>query len=221
MKRGVATRRHCEESPRGCQHQTVWCVCGSYFVFLRGSLAQTSAEVFPLSWTRQVPLRHVGNALVCFTSTDGRGGLWGWQLWASSLGTPSDGGEGGGYGVPLTRTNCLECEVRANTAGRISSLLWTLLVFLLVKVPIIFHCELLAFQKPSVASFKTRWLTLFKLELVLFRNKKSWLNWDITNILYTMERLHADLFLFSYQDFFIFTCPFKKNKTWQPCTQDT
>lgn len=90
--------------------------------FLRGSLAQTSAEVFPLSWTRQVPLRHVGNALACFTSTDGRGGLWGWQLWASSLGTPSDGGEGGGYGVPLTRTNCLECEVRANTAGRISSL---------------------------------------------------------------------------------------------------
>lgn len=27
-----------------------------------------------------------------------------------------------------------------------------------------------------------------------------------------MERLHADLFLFSYQDFFIFTCPFKKKK---------
>lgn len=92
------------------------------------------------------------------------------------LGPPPMAGVGGGYGVPLTRTNCLECEVRANTAGRLSSALWTLLVFLLVEVPVIFHCELSAWQKPSMASFKTRWLTLFKLELVLFINKKSWLN---------------------------------------------
>lgn len=44
-------------------------------VVLRGSLAQTSAEVSPLSWTRQVPLRHVGKA--CFTSADGLGMGWG------------------------------------------------------------------------------------------------------------------------------------------------
>lgn len=68
-----------------------------------------------LSSVHQVLVRHVGNVLACFMSAEGQG-LWGWQLCASShapFGTPRQGD----YGVLLTRTNCLKCEVRANSVG--------------------------------------------------------------------------------------------------------
>lgn len=68
-----------------------------------------------LSSAHQVLVRHVGNVLACFMSAEGQG-LWGWQLCASShapFGTPRQGD----YGVLLTRTNCLKCEVRANSVG--------------------------------------------------------------------------------------------------------
>lgn len=59
-------------------------------------------------------MRHVGNVLAGFMSVVGQG-LWGWQLYASSH-TPLETPRQGDYGALLTQTNCLKCEVRANSA---------------------------------------------------------------------------------------------------------
>lgn len=83
------------------------------WLFLWGSFAQTSAEVSPLAQL-QVLVRHVGNVLAGFMSVVGQG-LWGWQHCASSH-SPLETPRQGDYGVLLTQTNCLKCEVRANSA---------------------------------------------------------------------------------------------------------
>lgn len=45
---GEGKWRDCYASPRRCQHQTVWCVCGPFYEAF--FFARTSAEVSPFAW---------------------------------------------------------------------------------------------------------------------------------------------------------------------------
>lgn len=102
IESGEGKLRDCYVSPRRCQHQTVWCVCGSFY---KAFLHERQRKCLPSRSAHQVLMRHVGNELAYFMSAEGRDG-GGSRAKASSF-TPPGTPRQADYGVVLTRTNCL------------------------------------------------------------------------------------------------------------------
>lgn len=75
-------------SPRRCQHQSVWFVCGSFYKSSVGGSVSLGPAL-------QVLLRHLGNELACLMSAEGQK-----QQQSLTLSLQGD------YGVQLTQTNC-------------------------------------------------------------------------------------------------------------------
>lgn len=96
IETGEGKWRDCYVSPRRCQHQTVWCVCGSFY---KAFFALTSAEVSPFARLTRCWCV-VGNVLARFISAEGR--EW-CASWYARFRTPRQTD----YGVLLTGTNCL------------------------------------------------------------------------------------------------------------------